>query len=261
MKTLYDLLGIRPDADAETVKRAFRAAAKLHHPDHHPGDPDAAFRFRQIVAADAILRDAKRRAAYDRRLALERQRIRSKWTRIISEAIYVPVLSIVLVIGSVGIEHMSSPSVMPDKVEGHTARAPSETAAVLPATPTDATARDGSGDKLEEMPERVIEPSAAAPATDGTGVQAFANGPALRLQPNEPNTIESAESLHTAMVISTRRSPTSIKPFGSIPMTRKPTTSAAMPGITWAIPTVHSPTMTRRSASTQTIPPSSMTEG
>jgi tetratricopeptide (TPR) repeat protein len=185
MKTLYDLLGIRPDADAETVKRAFRAAAKLHHPDHHPGDPDAAFRFRQIVAADAILRDAKRRAAYDRRLALERQRIRSKWTRIISEAIYVPVLSIVLVIGSVGIEHMSSPSVMPDKVEGHTARAPSETAAVLPATPTDATARDGSGDKLEEMPERVIEPSAAAPATDGTGVQAFANGPALRLQPNE----------------------------------------------------------------------------
>ena len=186
MKTIYDLLGIRPNADAETVKKAFREAAKLHHPDRHPGDPDAAFRFRRIVAANDILRDAALRAAYDQRLALERQRIRSKWTRLISEAIYVPVLSMVLVIGSVKIEHMSSTSVMPDGVERHTALAPSEMAAVQPAPPTDATRRDGSSDKLEEeIAEAAIEPSAAAPATDGTSVQAIANGPAPRFQPNE----------------------------------------------------------------------------
>ena len=61
MKTVYDLLGIRPDASTEAVKKAFHAAVKLHHPDHHPGEPDAPFRFRQIAAAYAILRDAKRR--------------------------------------------------------------------------------------------------------------------------------------------------------------------------------------------------------
>jgi tetratricopeptide (TPR) repeat protein len=185
MRTLYDLLGIRPDADAGTVKKAFREAAKLHHPDHHPGDPDAAFRLRQIVAANAILRDANRRAAYDRRLAFERQRIRSKWTRIlISDVIYVPLLSMLLVIGSVRIEHIFSTSIRADKVED-TARGPTEMATVQPAARTDATGRDESSDKLEGIPERVIEPSAAAPATDDTGVKAIANEPALRLQPNE----------------------------------------------------------------------------
>jgi Tfp pilus assembly protein PilF len=188
MKTVYDLLGIRPDADAETVKKAFRKAAKLHHPDHHPGDPDAPFRFRQIAAANAILRDAKWRAAYDRRLALERQRIRSKWTRIIiSEAIYVAVLSsIVLVIGYVWIEPNFSTSVMTYKVERDTARGLTEMAAVQPAARTDATGRDGLRDKLEVIPERVIEPRAAVPAANGAGVQAIAKqGPALGLQPNE----------------------------------------------------------------------------
>jgi tetratricopeptide (TPR) repeat protein len=188
MKTVYDLLGIRPDADAETVKKAFRKAAKLHHPDHHPGDPDAPFRFRQIAAANAILRDAKWRAAYDQRLALERQRIRSKWTRIIiSEAIYVAVLSsIVLVIGYVWIDPNFSTSVMTYKVERDTARGLTEMAAVQPAARTDATGRDGLRDKLEVIPERVIEPRAAVPAANGAGVQAIAkHGPALGLQPNE----------------------------------------------------------------------------
>jgi tetratricopeptide (TPR) repeat protein len=181
MRTLYDRLGICPDADAETVKKAFREAVKLHHPDHHPDDPGAAFRFRQIVAANNILRDAKRRAAYDERLAFERRQIRSKWTRIlISDLIYVPVLSLMLVIGSVRIEPIFSPSVMADKVERDTARGPTAIAAVQPAARTDATDRDGSSGKLEGNPERVIEPSGAAPATDGTGIQAIANGPVLR---------------------------------------------------------------------------------
>jgi curved DNA-binding protein CbpA len=186
MKTLYDLLGIRPNADAATLKKAFREAAKLHHPDRHPGDPDAAFRFRRIVAANDILRDAALRAAYDRRLALQRQRGRSKWTRIlVSEAICVPVLSMALVIGSVGIEHIFSTAIVADKVEGYVARGPTETAAAQPAARTDATGRDGSGDKLEESPDGTIEPSAAVPETDGTGVQAIANRPVLRPLPNQ----------------------------------------------------------------------------
>src|ERR1700736_3799452 len=68
MKTLYDLLGARADDDAEALKRAFRKAVKANHPDLHAGDPDAPLRFRQIVAANAVLRDAKQRATYDRLL-------------------------------------------------------------------------------------------------------------------------------------------------------------------------------------------------
>src|SRR5690349_20787329 len=74
MKTLYELLGVSPDACDEALKRAYRSRAKMYHPDLHPNDPDAARRFRQIAAAISILCDAKRRAAYDQRLLRELQR-------------------------------------------------------------------------------------------------------------------------------------------------------------------------------------------
>src|SRR3984893_14223177 len=94
MTTLYDLLGIRPDADDKTLKRAFHKAVKATH------DTDALSRFWQIVVANGILRDAKQRAVYSRLLVWERQRLRSKWKRtIISEAIAVAALTVVLVGG------------------------------------------------------------------------------------------------------------------------------------------------------------------
>src|SRR5260370_6603330 len=73
MKSFYELLGASADDDAEALKRAFRKGVKAHHPDLHPSDPDAPLRFRQIVAANALLRDTKQRANYDRILQLERQ--------------------------------------------------------------------------------------------------------------------------------------------------------------------------------------------
>lgn len=79
MRSLYDVLGARADDDAQALKRAFRAAVKAYHPDLHPNDPDAALRFSQIIAANAILRDGKRRAAYDQLLALEREQIKLKF--------------------------------------------------------------------------------------------------------------------------------------------------------------------------------------
>jgi DnaJ domain len=81
MQNLYDLLGVRPDDDAESLKKAFRRAAKASHPDHHGGDPQAAARFRRISAAYEILRDARQRAAYDRLLELERRPLRHKVKR------------------------------------------------------------------------------------------------------------------------------------------------------------------------------------
>jgi tetratricopeptide (TPR) repeat protein len=77
MKSLYDLLGARENDDADALKKAFRRAIKASHPDLHPGDPDAAERFREIIAANACLRDAKQWATYDLLLRLERQRFRT----------------------------------------------------------------------------------------------------------------------------------------------------------------------------------------
>jgi tetratricopeptide (TPR) repeat protein len=76
MTSLYDLLGARADDDEQAIKKAFRSAVKAHHPDLHPDDPDAVLRFRRIITASAILRDAKQRAAYDQILELERQQIK-----------------------------------------------------------------------------------------------------------------------------------------------------------------------------------------
>jgi curved DNA-binding protein CbpA len=115
MNTLYNLLGIPPDADNETLKKAFREAVKATHPDIHTDDPDALSRFRQIVAANALLRDAKQRATYDwllqkrfrlkpeyqqRQLKLKLQQLRLETMLIIvSPAIALVVLAVALVHG------------------------------------------------------------------------------------------------------------------------------------------------------------------
>jgi tetratricopeptide (TPR) repeat protein len=78
MKSLYGLLGAGEGDDADALRKAFRRAVKAHHPDLHPGDPDAPERFRQIIAAHGLLRDAKQRATYDRLLLLERQQFQLK---------------------------------------------------------------------------------------------------------------------------------------------------------------------------------------
>jgi curved DNA-binding protein CbpA len=85
MQNLYDLLGVRPDDDAENVKKAFRKAAKASHPDHHGGDAEAAARFRHISEAYEILRDAEQRAAYDQLLEFERRPLLHKVKRSMSD--------------------------------------------------------------------------------------------------------------------------------------------------------------------------------
>ena len=70
MDTLYELLGALPRDDAEELRGAFRRAVKGTHPDLHPGDPDAGFKFRQIVRANEILADPDQRATYDHLLDL-----------------------------------------------------------------------------------------------------------------------------------------------------------------------------------------------
>jgi curved DNA-binding protein CbpA len=139
MKTLYDLIGARPDDDAEALRAAFRKAAKANHPDLHAGDPYAAIRFRQIAEAYEILRDAERRATYDRVLQFERERLRGKLKRtasylmqsIVSDAVTALGLAVALAGGYMVFAHVSKTPA--EQLLGPAARGSARIAAVQPA--------------------------------------------------------------------------------------------------------------------------------
>lgn len=64
--THYDTLGVSKTADADEIKKAFRAKAKQFHPDLNPDDASAAEKFRQVNEAYDVLKDDAKRAEYDR---------------------------------------------------------------------------------------------------------------------------------------------------------------------------------------------------
>src|SRR5712692_9069483 len=119
MRTHYDLLGVRSDADDEALIKAYRKAAKAHHPDLNASDPDAPRRFRQIATAIEILRDAERRAAYDRLLDWERQQERQQGRLTRTRIIVVDAIAaVVLIVALVGGYALIGPtSTMVSKVE------------------------------------------------------------------------------------------------------------------------------------------------
>ena len=61
----YQLLGVARDADAATIKKAYRRLAMKYHPDRNSGE-EAEEKFKEIQGAYAILSNSEKRAAYDR---------------------------------------------------------------------------------------------------------------------------------------------------------------------------------------------------
>jgi DnaJ family protein C protein 3 len=61
-KNYYSLLGCARDADDATLKKAYRAAALIAHPDKGGTDEE----FQAINEAWQVLSDATKRADYDR---------------------------------------------------------------------------------------------------------------------------------------------------------------------------------------------------
>lgn len=71
--TLYELLGVPPNAKSEEIRKQYRLRARQFHPDVNPA-PDAKTKFIQIQEAYQILSDPERRKHYDAMLAIEAQR-------------------------------------------------------------------------------------------------------------------------------------------------------------------------------------------
>ncbi len=62
----YEVLGIARGADAAEIKKAYRQKAKELHPDRNKDNPDAEAQFKEANEAYEVLKDADKKAAYDR---------------------------------------------------------------------------------------------------------------------------------------------------------------------------------------------------
>ncbi|MFI5430061.1 molecular chaperone DnaJ [Aeromicrobium sp. UC242_57] len=64
-KDFYKVLGVKKDASADEIKKAYRKLARDNHPDSNPGNAAAEERFKEISEAYAVLSSVDKRKEYD----------------------------------------------------------------------------------------------------------------------------------------------------------------------------------------------------
>ncbi len=65
-KNYYDILGVSKSADDKEIKKAYRKIAMKYHPDRNPDNKEAEAKFKEAAEAYETLRDADKKARYDR---------------------------------------------------------------------------------------------------------------------------------------------------------------------------------------------------
>lgn len=61
----YEVLGVKKDASADDIKKAYRKLAVKYHPDRNPGNKEAEEKFKEATEAYEILSDDQKRPIYD----------------------------------------------------------------------------------------------------------------------------------------------------------------------------------------------------
>ena len=65
MKDPYEILGVSRSASDKEIKIAFKKLARKFHPDLHPDDMEAEAKFKDISAANDLLKDKEKRRRFD----------------------------------------------------------------------------------------------------------------------------------------------------------------------------------------------------
>lgn len=69
-KDFYKILGVKKDASAADIKKAYRKLARANHPDSNPDNKHAEEKFKSVSEAYSVLSSPAKRKEYDEQRTL-----------------------------------------------------------------------------------------------------------------------------------------------------------------------------------------------